>query len=71
MLGPPPKMKILSTVGMDGDQFQTTFCFLKKLYISEKQVVCNLVSIYFDSRQISIQQKQPAEKFSLERYTQF
>ena len=26
-----------------------SFCFFKKLYIRQKQVVCSLVSLYFDS----------------------
>ena len=31
------------------NQFQASFCFLKKLYVTSKQVVCTLVLIYFDS----------------------
>ena len=30
-------------------------CFLKKLYMKQKQVVCSLVSIYFGSLQLGIQ----------------
>ena len=37
---------------------QTSFCFLKKRYSMQKQVVSSLVSLYFDSSQISIQLKQ-------------
>ena len=32
-----------------GDEFQTSFYFLKKLDMRWKQKVCSLVSIYFDS----------------------
>ena len=35
-----------------GGQFQTSFCFLEKLYIRHKQVVCSLVAIYFDYPQL-------------------
>ena len=45
-----------------GNQFQTPFCFLKKLCIRQKKVVCSLISLYFDSPQISIQQKQTCLK---------
>ena len=38
-----------------GNQFQTTFSFLKILYIRQKKVVCSLVSLYFHSPHISIQ----------------
>ena len=38
-----------------GSWFQTAFCFLKKLYNRLKQVVCRLISLYFDSTQINIQ----------------
>ena len=41
-----------------GDQFQTSFYFLKKLDMRSKQVVCSLVSIYSDSPQLAIQEKQ-------------
>ena len=34
------------------DLFQTSFCFLKKLYIRYNLVACILVSIYFDSHQL-------------------
>ena len=30
------------------DKLQTSFYFLKKLYIRQKQVICILVSIYFE-----------------------
>ena len=31
-----------------GHLFQTAFCFLKKLYVRQKQVVGRLISLYFD-----------------------
>ena len=34
------------------DQVRTCFCFLKKLYLMQNQMVCSLVSIYFDSPQL-------------------
>ena len=34
------------------------FLFFKKLCIRLKQVICSLISLYLDSPQISIQQKQ-------------
>ena len=37
-----------------GDEFQTSFCFLEKLYMRQKQVVCSLVSIYFDRPQLGV-----------------
>ena len=39
----------------------------------KKQVVCSLVSIYFDSPQPGVQQKQPVKKFwqLIQRYAQF
>ena len=43
-----------------GDLFQTSFCFLKKLYMTQKQVVRSLVSIYFDNPELGIQEKQAA-----------
>ena len=36
-------------------QFQTSFCFLKKLYMRQKQVVYSLVAVYFESPQLGIQ----------------
>ena len=36
------------------------FLFLKKIYVRRKQMVCSLVSIYFDSRQLGLQYKQTA-----------
>ena len=33
------------------------FLFIKNLYIRQKQVVCSLISLYFDSPQISIEYK--------------
>ena len=39
-----------------GEQF--LFRFFKELYIRQKQVVCSLISIYFDSPQLDIQSKQ-------------
>ena len=40
-----------------GDQFQTSFCYLKKFCTRKNQVVCSLVSIPFDSPYISINKK--------------
>ena len=41
-----------------GDWFQTSFSFLKELKMREKQVVCILVSLFFDSLTLDMQQKQ-------------
>ena len=47
--------------------------WIKKLNIRQMQVVCSLVSIYFDSPQFGIQWKQTVENFRLmiQRYAQF
>ena len=37
---------------------EVSFYFLKKLNTRQKQVVCGLVSVYFDSPQLAIQEKQ-------------
>ena len=37
------------------DQFQIFFYFLENLYMREKQTVCSIVLIYFDSSQLDIQ----------------
>ena len=41
-----------------GDWFQTYFNFLKKLYMRQKQVMCNLLLIFCDSPQIGTQKKE-------------
>ena len=43
-----------------GDEFQTSFCFLKKLYMRKKQVVYTLFPIYFDNLQLGILYKETA-----------
>ena len=47
------------------DYFQTSFYFLRKLNMMQKQAVCTLVSIYFDSPQLGIQSKQTVLNFRL------
>ena len=37
--------------------FQTSCCFLKKFYMRQKQLVCGLVSITFDSPQLGKQKQ--------------
>ena len=56
-----------------GYEFQTYFCFFKKLYLTLKQVVCSLVSKNFYSPQLDIQSKQTAQNFRIliQRYAQF
>ena len=51
------------------NQFQTAFCFFKKLNIRQKQVVCSLISLYFDSPQISVQQKQTLKLYTIDPET--
>ena len=38
-----------------GDQFQTSFYFLKRLYMRKKLAVYSLVSVHFDSPQLDMQ----------------
>ena len=37
-----------------GDKFQISFYFLKTLNMRQKQVICNLASIYFNSPQLDL-----------------
>ena len=43
------------------DQFQSSFCFLRKLYMRQKQVVGYSVSMYFESPQLDLQEKQTVD----------
>ena len=55
------------------DQFHTSICFLKKIYMRQKQMICSLVSITFDSPQVGKQLKQNIYNFRIliHRYAQF
>ena len=37
-----------------GKLVPAAFCFLKKLFIRQKEMVCSLISLYFDSPKTSI-----------------
>ena len=49
----------------EGDSLQTSFCFLKKLYMRKKEMTCNLVSITFDCPQLGKQLKQKIQNFKI------
>ena len=50
---------------MRQNQFQTSFYFLEKLKMREKQGVCSLVSTYFNSTQHDIKYMQNVQNFRL------